>query len=62
MNIVRAGGLLEFLQRIGGIDVHIVGGIDDDHAVAAVMGGQAEEAPDAPHLVDGQRGPKTLAC
>ena len=48
---------LEILQqRIGGIGVHVVGRIDDDDAVAAVMRGQRQEAADPPDLVDGQRG------
>ena len=49
--------LLEILQqRVGGVDVHVVGGIDDDDTVAAVMRGHGQEAVDAPDLVDGHDG------
>ena len=48
---------LEVLQqRVGGVGVHVVGRIDDDDAVAAVMRGQRQEAADPPDLVDRQRG------
>ena len=48
---------LEVLQqRVGSVDVHVVGRIDDDDAIAAVMRGERQEAADPPDLVHGQRG------
>ena len=53
--------LLEVLQqRVGGVDVHVVGRIDDDDAVAAVMGRQRQKTADPADLVDGQRGLEAL--
>ena len=54
MKTVRDGGSSRFFsKRIGGVGVHVVGRIDDDHPVAAVMRGHRQEAVDPPDLVDG---------
>ena len=51
----RAGGrLLQRLQqRVGGVDVELVGGIDDHHAPGALRRRQPQERLEPPHLVDG---------
>ncbi len=49
-----------FKQGIGGVGVHIVSGIDDDHTVAAVMRRHRQEAVDAADLVHGEQGRELL--
>ena len=54
MKTVREGGSSRFFkQRVGGVGVHVVGRIDDDDAVAAVMRGHRQESVDLADLVDG---------
>ena len=42
-----------FQQGIRGIGVHRLGGVNDDHAPAALMGGHAGKVGQPAHLVDG---------
>ena len=51
-----------FSSAIRGICVHVVGGVDDDDAIAAIMGRHRQETADAPHLVNGQRLFEALAA
>ena len=40
-------------QCVGGVGVHVVGRIDDDHTITAVMRSHRKEAIDPPDLLDG---------
>ncbi len=52
--------LQRFQERVGGVDVELVGLVDDDDAPGVLGGAVAQERAQLAHLVDGNGGGKAL--
>jgi len=50
---VRRRLLEQFQQRVGGVHVHLVSGVDDHHPASAIGDGESEKGSEFAHLVHG---------